>query len=116
MQTFNPAKSNLGRISSQLLNEINVTIRKKSDLQQWRNTAAVISWFKNFPYSERSRFFTFDIVDFYPSITEKLLEDSLCFAKQWVEIDDETSEVIKHCRKSLLFSETVLNQEKWLTF
>ena len=59
---------------------------------------------QNFLYSERSRFFTSDIVDFYPSITEKLLEDSFCFAKQWVEIDDETSAVIKHCRKSLLFS------------
>ena len=54
---INPAKSNLGRISSQLLNEINVTIRKKSGLQQGRNTAAVISWFKNFPYSERSQFY-----------------------------------------------------------
>ena len=34
----------------------------------------------------------------------KLLEDSFCFAKQWVEIDDETNAVIKHCKKSLLFS------------
>ena len=48
--------------------------------------------------------FTFDIVDFHPSITEKLFEDSICFAKQWVEIDNETNAVIKHCRKSLLFS------------
>ena len=46
---INPAKSNLGRISSQLLKEINVNIRKKPSLQQWRNTAAVMSWFKNFP-------------------------------------------------------------------
>ena len=101
---INPAKSYLGRINSQLLNEINVTTRKKSGLQIWRNTAAVILWFKNFPYSGRSRFFTFVIVDFYSSISKKLLEDSICFAKQWVEIDDETCAVIKHCRKSLLFS------------
>ena len=31
---INPAKSNLGRISSRLLNEFNETIRKKSGLQQ----------------------------------------------------------------------------------
>ena len=44
------------------------------------------------------------MVCFYPSITKKLLEDSFCFAKQWVEINNESSAVIKHCRKSLLFS------------
>ena len=82
--TVNPAKYNLGRISSQLLNETNMTIRKKSDLQQWRKTAAVISWFKNFPYSEGSRFFTFDIVNFYPSITRNCLKIlSLLLSSGW---------------------------------
>ena len=101
---INPAKSNLGRVSSQLINQINQTIREKTGLIQWRNTIAVISRFNNFPFTERSRFFTFNIVDFYPSITEKLLEDSITFAKQWLEVNEETTAVIKHCRISLLFN------------
>jgi len=69
-----------------------------------QNSTAVISWFNGLPCTERSRFLTFDIVDFYPSITEDPLENSINYAKQWVDINEETIAVIKHCRKSLLFS------------
>ena len=101
---INPAKSNLGRVSKQILTRINNEIRKSTRLLQWRNTPAVISWFKNFPNKERCKFLAFDIVDFYPSISEKLLNDALAFARQFVEITDEEINIINHCRKSLLFN------------
>ena len=45
----------------------------------------------------------FDIVDFYPSITEELFRKSFEYAKSLVEISDNELKIIKHARKSLLF-------------
>jgi hypothetical protein len=42
---INPAKSELGRISKQLLDDINTELRQLTKVQQWRNTAAVTKWF-----------------------------------------------------------------------
>ena len=41
--------------------------------------------------------------NFYPSITEKLLTDSINFAKQYIDITDRDIDIIMHSRKSLLF-------------
>ena len=49
-------------------------------------------------------FIKFDIVEFYPSITEKLLRKALNFAKEHITISAQEEEVIWHARKSLLFS------------
>ena len=46
---INPAKSQIGIISKQLLNNINRTIRSKKHLNQWRNSSTVINWFQNIP-------------------------------------------------------------------
>ena len=50
---------------------------------------------------------TFDVKDFYPSITEILLVNALNFAKQFVTIKKKDFETIMHARKSLLYSENV---------
>ena len=47
----------------------------------------------------------FDIVEFYPSISERLLSDALNFAKQHIDIPSREIEIIQHARKSLLFQE-----------
>ena len=44
------------------------------------------------------------MVDFYPSISEKLLNNAINYAKQFTVIDDHTIYITFHCRKSLLFS------------
>jgi hypothetical protein len=46
----------------------------------------------------------FDIKDFYPSITEKLLKNALNFANEISPIDPKDKEMIFHARKSLLFN------------
>ena len=51
-----------------------------------------------------------DIVDFYPSITEQLLEQAINFAKRTIQIESSTINVIKHARKSLLFA----NNSTWM--
>ena len=44
-----------------------------------------------------------DISEFYPSISEELLEKSINFAKSTTNIDDSTIQIIKHARKLLFF-------------
>ena len=78
---INPAKSEIGKISKSYLDEINNAVRNKSKLPQWRSTKSVIDWFKSLENKPKYRFIKFDIVDFYPSITQELLSNAICFAK-----------------------------------
>ena len=71
----------------------------------WRNTAAVTNWFSNLERKHQCTFFCFDIVDFYPSITERLLNQALDFAGQYVAVSPQDREVILHARKSMLFGQ-----------
>ena len=47
----------------------------------------------------------FDIENFYPSISKDLLERALKFACRFTTIPTTTTDTIKHCCKSLLFSQ-----------
>ena len=51
----------------------------------------------------------FGIRDFYPSITETIRDKALLLVKQHHDISNENTRLIKHCRKSLVFS----NNEAW---
>ena len=52
----------------------------------------------------------FDIESFYPSISEKLFNDAIQYAKRTVEIPDHDMIIINHSRKSLLFHDN----EPWV--
>ena len=47
----------------------------------------------------------FDIESFYPSISEKLFNEAIEYAKNIVEIPDHDMVKINHSRKSLIFHE-----------
>ena len=49
------------------------------------------------------KFVIFDIKDFYPSITQDLLNKALNFASEYIYISKCDIDVINHARKSLLF-------------
>ena len=100
---INPTKSELGRVAKQMLDRINSSIRTKTNLNQWTNTTNVIDWFKNLPNKESLTFVVFDIVDFYPSITQELLSTCLNWAKQFTTIKPIECETIIHARRTLLF-------------
>ena len=106
---INPAKSNIGKISKIELQKINSEIRQKTGLLQWRSTAATLDWFKKLQNKEELEFLQLDIVNFYPSITEKLFNEAINFARRLTPITDETIEIIKNARKSLLF----FNEKTW---
>ena len=86
------------------LSSIISTVAEKKGVNQWRNTSTVIKWFENLQNKQKRRFIKFDIADFYPSITEHLLERSIEYAKSFATIERKTIEAITLARKSLLFS------------
>ena len=45
---LNPTESQLGKISKQVLQKVNKTLRSKLNLNQWQNSREVIEWFKTF--------------------------------------------------------------------
>ena len=75
-------------------------------VNQWRNTTTVIDWFKSLPQKDKSRFIRFDFAEFYPSISEDLLNCSVSFARSITTISDSVINIIHHSRKSLLFDKT----------
>ena len=70
---INPTKTNIGIISKQILEKINKNLICRLNLRQLKNTHQTIVWFNGLKNKTRQQFFQFDIVDFYPSVTEKLL-------------------------------------------
>ena len=75
-------------------------------VNQWKNTATVIDWFKSIEDKDLHTFMMFDVKDFYPSISETLLKEALNFAKSKVSISKDDEGAILHARKSLLFDGT----------
>jgi hypothetical protein len=47
---------------------------------------------------------SFNIVDFYPSISEHLLDQALSWASNLTDMAEDAISKIKHARKSLLFN------------
>ena len=107
---INPAKTNMGRISAQKLQDINAEIRRKTGLQQWRSTEDTLKWFRNLQGKSELEFVQLDIVDFYPSISKKLLEKAIRFGSEYTYISQEEEKIIYNSRKTLLFD----NGEAWV--
>ena len=107
---INPAKTDLGRVSKSILDNINEEIRSKTKLNQWRNTQTVLSWFNNLEKRKKMSFFKFDIQAFYPSISPELLINSIKFARLFCDICDKEFDIIMHCRRTFLFN----NGEPWV--
>jgi len=109
---INPAKSQIGKISSQILKTINTKLRSKLEISQWQNTKDALTWFKNINNKNNKKLLQLDIVEFYPSITEELLDKAIKFASTYTNIDNEDIEIIKHSRKALLFNKGTVWKKK----
>ena len=107
---INLAKINLGPwVSKQILENIKSKVRSHTKANQWRNTTAIIDWFKNLRNKPALSFVVFDIVDFYSSIAESLLLQALEYASQFAAISEQDKSIIMHTRKSPLFD----NDKPW---
>ena len=103
---INPAKSEMGRVSKVILANIISSVTDSTMLNQWRNTSTVIDWFRNIPDKKHSRFIKFDVCEFYPSISEPLLDKAINYACSITNVSDSDINIIKHARKSLLFNKS----------
>ena len=105
---INPASNNLGRVSKRILDKINGKCREATGVNQWKSTKDVLDWFTSVhaanPTKTKGKFLQFDICEFYPSITEELLRNSLGFAKNHTSIEQDDEDLIMACRKSVLFN------------
>ena len=100
---INPTKSEIGKVSKKILDKINSIVRDKSKVNQWKNTGAVIDWFRNITDKKRLKFVQFDICDFYASISEDLINESLDYAEQFVAIGNQDRKIIIQANQALLF-------------
>ena len=55
---------------------------------------------------------TYDIREFYPSITEKAVDAAVKLAKEYILISKDDINIMKHCRKSLLYHNDELRIKK----
>ena len=97
---INPSKNELGKRSKNILEQINKDLAHN----QWKNTSCVIEWFKNINEKNKCAFIQLDIEEFFLSVTEDILENTIIFAKTFISITDPYPRIVKHCRRSLLFS------------
>ena len=102
---INRSKPEIGMVSKKMLSQIILDVKTKSQLLQWKNSDEVIAWFKQLKNKRKLKFIQFDVVDFYGSISEELLEDSLTFAARYTDIDESTKNTIKQAAQSFLYSE-----------
>ena len=100
---INPTKTEMGIISQKILQTINTSVRDKTKLNQWRSTNEAIDWFNGLNNKKSIEFLQCDIVDFYPSITEDLLDRALLFASKHTTITAQDKEILHHARKTVLF-------------
>ena len=106
---INPAKNELGKVSKNILEKVIKNLVEQTRLNLWKNTAEVINWFNLLKNQRNTKFLKFDIVEFYPSITKKLLEKALNFALSFTELNESEMEIIMHTKHSLL----IHNNEEW---
>ena len=97
---INPCKPELGKVSKQLVEKIVYDVKTATNIKHWKNTNDVVSWFNSIENKNKHMFISFDICDFYPSITHKLLEKSLTFVSQFSNISVEDIRIIKHTKKN----------------
>ena len=72
-------------------------------LTQWRSTGEVINWFNSIDNKENCHFIQYDIVEFYPNISEKLLKKAISLARNYTSISDDEEKIILAAKNTLLF-------------
>ena len=99
---INPSKSEIGVISKHLLDDINSKIVLATKVNLWISTSNVIKWINAIPEKCQYTFITFDVYEFYPSISEKLLVKALDYASRLTKITQQDGHIIIHSKRSLL--------------
>ena len=100
---INPCKPEIGKVSKRIVENVVNVVRNITGYLQWKNTLSVLQWFKGIVNKKNFTFIQFDICEFYPSISEKLLKDSIQWAETFIPISDDQKQIIFHVRQNFLF-------------
>ena len=63
----------------------------------------MFAWYNGLLEKQKLNFITFDIVSYYPSITEDLLRKAIEHASKYTPISEEEKEILFHTSQSLLY-------------
>ena len=83
---INPRKSEIGIISKDILDRINKEITQATKVNLWKSTKDTTEGFKAIPAKEKRAFITFNVCDFYPSISQDLLQKALNYASRFTTV------------------------------
>ena len=76
-------------------------------LNQWRNTDAVLDWFKGIGNKNLYKFVIFDIKE---NLNWKPAKKALTFAEAHTHLSDDDKAIVSHAIKSSLFN----HQQNWI--
>lgn len=107
---INPTKSEIGRVSKIILEKANNEIRSALNLLQWKDPQEVITWFENLNDKNNLEFIKFDVQEFYPSITEELLNKAIMFGQNYTKISEDEIKIIYNAAQSVLYHD----EEVWV--
>ena len=93
------------RISQKILAKVNKEVREAAGISQWTNTGEVVEWFKCLENKQKLKFIKFDIVNYYPSISQKVFKEAMKFARKFTVISKDEEELLIHCREAYLCHE-----------
>ena len=67
-------------------------MQKKTErsVNQGRKSDSVIKWFNSVENKSRCKFMQLNIAGFYPSISEKILNNTILFVQQYIDIPKKT--------------------------
>ncbi len=94
-------------ISKHILEDINKAIINTTQINQWKIPSCVLKWFNNLENKKSLLFISFDVCDFYPSKTEKLLNKALDFASKYRKISKQERDIISYTQSSHYYFGTV---------
>ena len=101
----NPCKPELGKVSKQIVENIVHDIRTETNTNQWKNTNDVINRLNAIKDKSIYTMICVDICDFYPSITNTLLQKALNYASKYADISKDQIHLITHMKKTTLYKD-----------
>ena len=60
----NPSKTDMGKLSKQILDKVNTSILEKIKVDPWKNMSSFTEWYCNFKRKDQCSFAVFDIESF----------------------------------------------------
>ena len=99
---INPLKTELGRISKYIIQNIVTNVKKTNHSNLWGNSYETIEWFRRIKNKSKATFMQFYVIDFYPPITKNILIDIINYARKYVDVTNEQYGIILACRKTVI--------------